>query len=200
MIEVVLGVLDEALPTDATVIDLGTGTGALAGAILERIPRARVQLVDLDPAMLGVAGTRVAAYGDRAVLCRQSFHDPLPPCDAVVASLALHHVHEPDAKRALYAAIRTTLRPGGVLLIADVTVHATGPERTRAFREWVGWMGTCGIAAPEANAMFAQWAHGPTGDRYFPLERELALLSAAGFTRPECFWKHGPSTVFGGFA
>jgi len=33
-------------------IDLGTGTGALAGAILDANPRVRVKLVDIDPAML----------------------------------------------------------------------------------------------------------------------------------------------------
>jgi len=25
------------------------------------------------------------------------------------------------------------------------------------------------------------------------------MLAAAGFAEPECFWKYGPTTVFGGF-
>src|SRR4051794_26380878 len=31
------------------VIDLGAGTGALGGAILDRVPRARVRFLDIDP-------------------------------------------------------------------------------------------------------------------------------------------------------
>jgi hypothetical protein len=51
-----------------------------------------------------------------------------------------------------------------------------------------------GIADPQA--LFEQWAH---EDTYYPLATELALLADAGFAHPECFWKQGPSTVFGGF-
>ena len=199
MIGVVLGLLDEALPENALVLDLGAGTGALAQAVLDAIPRARVQLVDIDPAMLAVAGTRVASHGARAELRCASFHDPLPPCSAVIASLSLHHVHAPADKRALYAAIWNALLPGGLLVIADATVHAQGPERERTFREWVAEMAKAGIPESEAHALFARWAEGPTGDRYFSLATELALLGEAGFMNPDCFWKHGPSTVFGGF-
>ena len=57
-------------------------------------------------------------------------------------------------------------------------------------------MGTHGISDPEAQRLFAAWAQ---EDRYLPLATELALLAEAGFARPDCFWKHGPITVFGGY-
>jgi len=196
MIAVIISMLDETLGDSPLVIDLGAGTGALSAAILDEIPRARVQLVDIDPSMLAVAGARVARHGARAELRKASFHDVLPACDAVVASLSLHHVAELERKRALYTQIHDALRPGGVLLSADATVHETGPERARGFREWAGWMAAHGIAEAEARALFAQWSG---EDHYYPLAVELDLIAAAGFVRPECFWKHGPSTVFGGF-
>ncbi|HEX3759278.1 MAG TPA: class I SAM-dependent methyltransferase [Kofleriaceae bacterium] len=178
------------------VIDLGAGTGALGGAILDRVPRARVRFLDIDPAMLEVAGARVAAHGARAELCKGAFDDPLPACDVVVASLALHHVPERDRKRALYARVHDALRPGGVLLVADITVHETGLAHDHMYGAWIASMASHGIAGPEARALLAQWAG---EDRYYPLAAELAMLAAGGFARPECFWKHGPSTVFGGF-
>jgi tRNA (cmo5U34)-methyltransferase len=175
------------------VVDLGAGTGALGGAIADALP-ARVVMIDIDPAMLEVARTRTARHGDRVELRRQAFDDELPGCDDVVASLALHHVPELDRKRELYRRIHAALRPGGVLAVADVTVHETGDEHRHIYEGWAAAMRATGIADPEA--LFAKWA---LEDRYYPLATELALLAAAGFPRPECFWKHGPSTVFGGY-
>lgn len=192
----VVAILDETLGEHPTVVDLGAGTGALAGAILDGIPRARVVLVDIDPNMLGVAGARVAAHGARAELRRASFEDALPPCNAVVASLALHHVPELDRKRALYASIGAALAPGGVFLNSDITVHESGAERARVYSVWEAWMGSAGIPRAEAQEHFAQWA---LEDRYYPLAVELALLADAGFARPECFWRQAALTVFGAF-
>jgi hypothetical protein len=86
--------------------------------------------------------------------------------------------------------------PGGVFLNADITVHEAGAEHARAYRTWAAGMGRAGIEAAEAEALFAKWAG---EDRYYPLAVELDLLATAGFPRPECFWKRGVSTVFGGF-
>jgi tRNA (cmo5U34)-methyltransferase len=178
------------------IIDLGAGTGALAAAILDAHPTARVKLVDIDPAMLEAARERVAPFGDRAALVHASFDAALPPCDAVVASLALHHVPELDRKRALYARVFEALRPGGGLVIADATVHEQGKEHDVAFRMWSAWMADHDIAQSAADVLFAKWAG---EDRYYPLATELRLLADAGFARPECFWKYGPMAVYGGF-
>ncbi len=178
------------------IIDLGSGTGALAAAILAAHPTARVKCVDIDPAMLETARERLAPFAERAELVHASFDAALPPCDAVVASLALHHVPELDRKRALYTRIREALRPGGCLIIADATVHEQGREREHAFEIWSQWMAQHGIAQPEANALFAKWAG---EDRYYPLAVELRLIADAGFARPECFWKYGPVAVYGAF-
>jgi len=194
MIDAVVGIV--AALDAPYVTDLGAGTGALGAAILDRVPSARVRFLDIDPAMLEVAGARVAGHGARAELCRGSFDDALPPCDAVVASLALHHVPERDRKRALYQRVHAALRPGGVLLVADATVHETGAAHDHTYRAWAAGMARHGIDAAEAAALFARWAG---EDRYYPLATELELLAAAGFAQPECFWKHGPATVFGGF-
>ncbi|HEX5062386.1 MAG TPA: class I SAM-dependent methyltransferase [Kofleriaceae bacterium] len=181
------------------VIDLGSGTGALAAAILEAQPSARVKLVDIDPAMLETARERVAHHGDRAELVHASF-DTLwsnaPRCDTVVASLALHHVPEIEKKRTLYARIYEALRPGGAVIVADCNVHEHGRERDQMFATWSAWMAQHGIAQPEANDLFAKWAG---EDRYYPIAVELHLLADAGFARPDVFWKYGPISVYGAF-
>ena len=197
MLREVVALLDDVLDEDALVVDLGAGTGALARTILDGIPRARALLVDIDPAMLEVATARLASHAARVQVRKARFEDPLPPCDAVVASLALHHVADVDAKRALYKQLRGALKPGGILLSADAVVHPAGPEHDRVFRVWTAGMFDHGIGPGEAEALFAQWSN---EDTYQPLSVELALLADAGFKRPECFWRRGPVAVFGGFA
>jgi tRNA (cmo5U34)-methyltransferase len=178
------------------VVDLGTGTGALGCAILDGVPRARAILVDIDPSMLEVAGDRVREHGARVELRRASFADELPACDAVVASLALHHVPALDDKRALYARIHAALRPGGVFLMGDATVHEAGAAHDRIYRQWEAGMAEAGISHEQATELFAQWSR---EDRYHPLAAELRALADAGFAQPDCFWKRGAMTVYGGF-
>ena len=78
-------------------LELGGRTGAFTQAILRGLPRARVELLDVDPAMLAQARARLAPLADRLTVHQAARH-PLPRCDAVVASLALHHVRHRQAK------------------------------------------------------------------------------------------------------
>lgn len=84
--------LEGHVPPGGLVVDLGAGTGGLSAAILAALPDVRVQLVDIDPNMLDVGAARYSAFDGRFELRLGRFDDDLPQCDAVVASLALHHV------------------------------------------------------------------------------------------------------------
>jgi tRNA (cmo5U34)-methyltransferase len=124
--EAMLAELTDALarlrPDAKRVLDLGAGTGALTGHLVTRFPDARFTLLDADADMLARAEKRLQAHRARVELVHGSFFDPLPPCDVAVASLSLHHVHDPDAKRALYRNIHHAIAPGGFLLSADATI------------------------------------------------------------------------------
>src|SRR4029453_18856437 len=116
MISTGMEVLAALAPADGHVLDLRGGTGALSSAVLDGLPGVRVTVLDVDPEMLAEARRRLARFGDRVSFREGSFLDPLPAADAVVASLALHHVHDLQRKTALYGAIRDALPPGGVLV------------------------------------------------------------------------------------
>ena len=92
MLSTIVHWLDAGVPAGGYVVDLGAGTGALSAAILEGLPEVRVQLVDVDPNMLEAGAVRCAAYAGRFDLRRGRFQEGLPRCNAVVATLALHHV------------------------------------------------------------------------------------------------------------
>jgi len=177
---------------ESRVLDLGGGTGALAAAVLEGLPRARVTVLDVDPEMLAVARDRLARFGDRADFREGSFLDPLPEANAVVASLALHHVHDLDRKTDLYRSIHTALTPGGAFLNLDAAVSEDARVNRLVFDRWAAHLGEHGIPDGEARGHFAAWSN---EDRYFPLDAELDALRRAGFAEVECFWRRGVSAI-----
>lgn len=103
------------------VLELGTGAGANAAALLDRYPLIRLTATDVDPAMLDVARVRLARFGDRARVtsadaCALEFNDA--SFDVVVSMIMLHHVE--DRLAALGEAARV-LRAGGRLVGYDLT-------------------------------------------------------------------------------
>jgi len=196
MLETIVHWLSANVPAGGYVVDLGAGTGALSEAILEGLPEVRVQLVDVDPDMLEAAAARCATHAGRFDLRRGRFQEELPRCHAVVATLALHHVADHGEKRELYRAIHAALEPGGLGVGGDRLIHPEGLERRQMLRDWYAHMARHGISEEEADAHFAQWAE---EDYYVGLVEELELIRAAGFLRPDCFWRDGGITVYGGF-
>ena len=173
------------------VIDLGAGTGALAQAVLQRCEEATVELIDADAEMLNQARERLAPFAPRVQYTVRAFQGPLPACDAVVASLALHHVPTLAAKRTVFGAIHTALRPNGVFVNADATMPAEPSARRAEYETWAAHLISGGIAEERAYSHFAEWAD---EDTYFPVEDELAALIDVGFTAT-CLWRVVPVTV-----
>jgi tRNA (cmo5U34)-methyltransferase len=180
------------VPPTAHVLDLGAGTGALSAAILGGLPSARVTLLDVDTAMLDEARRRLAPVSERVRFGEASFLDPLPAADAVVASLALHHIHDLDAKTELYRSIHEALVRGGVFLNLDAVITEGARLNALTFDRWAARMVEHGMTDAEARGHFAAWA---AEDRYFPLDEELAAIRRAGFAEVECFWRRGSSAI-----
>jgi SAM-dependent methyltransferase len=193
--EAMLAVAAAAIPSSARlIVDLGTGTGALAAACLHRAPRARVVGIDADPEMLPLAARRLAP---RATLVRGSFlRAPLPDgADAVVASLALHHVRTREAKARLYRRIRAALRPRGVVVSVDCHPSI---DRAAAREQRAAWTAHLRLSysAREAAALLKAWSR---EDVYVPLESEQRLLERAGFD-VRVMWRDGLFAVLRGAA
>ncbi len=173
------------------VLDLGAGTGALAQAVLQRCRETTVELIDADAEMLAQARQRLAPFAARVQYTVRTFQGPLPACDAVVASLALHHVPTLADKRTIFSAIHAALRPGGVFVNADATMPTDPSARQAEYKTWAAHLVSCGIAEARAYRHFAEWAD---EDTYFPVEDELAALTNAGFAAT-CLWRVVPVTV-----
>lgn len=173
------------------VLDLGAGTGALSEAVLLAAEPEEMILLDADAEMLAQARARLSRFGGRITEREGTFDDPLPPCDAVVASLALHHVPTIEAKAALFRRIADRLPPGGVLVNADVTMPSDPAARDAEYRGWAAHLASSGISREQAYRHFAEWAE---EDTYLPREAERDALRAAGF-EVAWPWTSGPILV-----
>ena len=106
----VLGRLEGIAP-DATVLDVGCGTGRVTQALMTLVPRGRVLALDASEEMVRLARRRL---GDRAeVWCQDVLELDLDePVDAIVSTATLHWVTDHDR---LWVQLARALRPGGAL-------------------------------------------------------------------------------------
>ena len=173
------------------VLDLGAGTGALSEAMLQRPGIQTVELLDVDPEMMAQSRQRLSRFGDRARFTLRSYDEPLSPADAFTASLSLHHMATIEAKSAFFARVFGALRPGGVLVNADVNMPIDRVERERLYRVWADHLVASGIAEDRAWQYFEEWSE---EDTYLSMEAELGELARSGF-EAEYVWREGPVGV-----
>lgn len=179
---------DLVRPNARLIVDLGTGTGALAARCLTRGTRARLVGIDLDPAMADLAAQRL---GSRATLVSGNFSlIPIPRCDTIVSSFALHHVRTRDAKARLYVRARRALARGGRLIVVDcqpASARALASAQRDAWRRHLRQH----YSPAQADGFLRAWSK---EDVYVPLETELGLMRRAKL-RPEVVWRRGAFAV-----
>jgi ubiquinone/menaquinone biosynthesis C-methylase UbiE len=187
--EEMLDVAAAAIPPGTrAIVDLGTGTGALAARCLRHARRARVTGIDADAGILKVAARRLGA---RASFVEGSFlRTSIPHCDVIVSSFALHHIRTRAAKAALYARARNALGRNGRLISVDCQPSPVRETQTAQMTAWLAHLRKH-YRKPEARRLLRAWAN---EDTYQPLNVETSLLVAAGF-RVDVLWRKGAFAV-----
>ena len=187
--EEMLDVAAEAVPASARVIvDLGTGTGALAARCVENAGRAHIIGIDSDVGILAAASGRLQ---HRAAFMTANFtRCTIPGCDTVVTSFALHHVGSRPAKRNLFRRIHSALGRDGVLISVDCHPAADPKLAAEQHRRWKAHLEQF-YGSRQAAALLKAWSR---EDTYMPLNVELTLMKEAGFSA-EILWRKGAFAV-----
>jgi trans-aconitate 2-methyltransferase len=164
----------DGIAQDATVLDVGCGTGRVTEALLALVPAGRVLAIDASADMVALARRRL---GDRAeVWCQDVLElDLSEPVDAILSTATLHWVS--DHVR-LWTRLAGALRPGGML-----EVQCGGEGNIDRVREVIEAVAR--DAAPELVG-FSPWVFAS------PQATERRLREA-GFTAIRCWLEERPT-------
>ena len=197
----VFHLITEVLPFERDaplrVLDVGSGHGVFAAAVLDAFPNASAIGLDLSAAMIEEGSQRMARFGDRFAYFEGDFADgSLPeglagPFDLTVSSRAIHHI-TPDAKRRLFTLIYQRTAPGGCFFDLD-NMRPRDPFLVERYRQ----LPDPGAAPRTPRAEGER----PAGGREHtdPFDEQLDMLRAAGFVHVDVFWKRLGRSVIAGF-
>lgn len=194
------------------VVELGSGEGALAYAILDYFPGAQVVALDGSESMRRHAAGRLAHFGSRVrvdafQLSMDTWLDKLDDADCVVSSLLLHHLSD-AGKRRVFGTICERLSDRGAFLVADV-VEAQGQEQNALYAEQydhiareqsVSLTGSLDVFDTFEQDRWNIFRYGtlPQDEYPSPLVDQLLWLRSAGFDVVDCYWLKAGFAIFGG--
>ncbi len=164
-------------PAAPAVVDLGTGSGALAAAILKVRPKARVIGIDADEAMLAAARRRLRGKIDTV---RGDFEVArIPRCDVVSASFSLHHIDAGHKKAELYKRCFTSLRDGGMMVSADCFLASSAALQKHHRNAWLAHLQKKYTRKKSENFL----THVGQGGRLFHARSRGGLAEGGGLLR-----------------
>lgn len=179
-------VLLEQIPPNAKrVLDLGTGNGRLLSLIKMQNPSVEGVAMDFSDPMLKQA-KKCFASDKKVIIFKHDFSNPLPAdklgsFDAVVSSLAIHHLFD-RRKRQLYQEIFSILKPKGVFCNLE---HVSSPT----FNAHLKFLSKIGQTIETEDP----------SNKLLDVETQLRWLRQIGFEDVDCYWKWLEIALLTGF-
>jgi len=184
-------------PQARSILDAGCGAGNYTLKVLSQLPNLDCTLVDLSPAMLERARTRVGAATRGAVVTLEGDLRELDfgreRFDIVVASAVLHHLRETSEWELVFSKFYDCLKPGGSIWVSDLVSHSN-PAIQALMWERYGEYLTAFKGAEYRDTVYAYIEHEDTPR---PVLFQCDLLRRAGFRDVEILHKNAVFAAFG---
>ena len=178
------------------VLDLGAGTGLMAGLVAANYPNANIQLLDIAEKMLAEAQEKLKCFDNSftfEVADYAAVNSFGKSFDVVISALSIHHLSGQE-KQQLFKTIYSCLNPGGIFINAD-QVLGDSPEIEKTYRErWVEQVKAKGITDTQLGEAFERMKE----DKMSTLADQLQWLTDAGFEQVNTWFKHYSFVVFSG--
>ncbi|HEX3247406.1 MAG TPA: class I SAM-dependent methyltransferase [Chloroflexota bacterium] len=168
------------------ILDIGSGHGVVAGALLNAMPKATAVGLDISEPMMAEGKVRMAPFGDRFGYHVGDFAEGELPgdlpgtFDLAVSSRAIHHLSSPN-KAKLYSQIFNRLNDGGAFFNID-----NMRPRDDYFRAVYRKMGN---RSTRPQGMGGGNGGGSGTEHPDPVGEQLTWLRNAGFAHVDCLWK-----------
>ena len=209
-LEVMLRLLEEYERPIEKFLDLGSGSGLLAIAILTRHPDARATLVDFSEPMMEAARDLLGEDTTLPGFVLADLNSPDwvkeiaedGPYDAIVSGFTIHHLTN-ERKSALYGELIPLLNPGAMFINVEHVASASA---------WVESVWNTAMIdsladyherqrTGQSRIMIArEYELRPDRDANLlaSVETQLTWLRQAGFSDVDCFFKYFELAVIGG--
>ena len=166
--------LEQITPNTKRVLDLGTGDGRLLSLVLLSNPEVEGIALDFSEPMIEQAKKRFGK-DPRVKIVKHDFNQPLPKdlgsFDAVISSLAIHHLTHPRKKQ-LYTEIFSLLNPKGVFCNLE---HVSSPTLNLHLKFLAAVNQTPQTEDPS--------------NKLLDVETQLKWLREIEYVDVDCFWK-----------
>lgn len=169
-------VLIEQIPTNTRrVLDLGTGNGRLLALLKLKLPSIEGVALDFSDPMIQEAKKRFA-NDSHVRIFKHDFNNSLPAkelgsFDAIVSSLAIHHLTD-QRKKQLFQEIFSMLNPKGVFCNLE---HVSSPTENLHLK----FLSLTGFTLETEDP----------SNKLLDVETQLRWLREIGFCDVDCYWK-----------
>lgn len=177
------------------ILDLGCGTGNITLKVLERFPKAHVTCLDLSENMMEIAQEKLSEYDNvEYVVGDFTQIEITEKYDAIISSLALHHIPNDKEKEEMYKAIYDALTISGVFYNADVIKANSEYNQKLNNRISVRDMKSNGVTDKE---IVEHKEKRDANDIPTTLFNHIKMLENVGFEEIDVIWKYYANAVYG---
>jgi SAM-dependent methyltransferase len=208
---VILDLIPATEDEEFQAVELGSGSGWLSQAILEKFRHARILALDGSPLMLEETTRRLGQFAGRFDVRQFRLEEiewmtdlPREP-RCIVSCLVVHHL-DGAGKQALYRQAFSRLTEPGGLIIADLVAPRSTRERHFLAREWDSEVRRQSLELTGSLDVYREFVddhsnwfeHPDPADMPSTIPQHLGWLEDAGFESPHVFWMRAGHAVYGG--